>query len=118
MHRHSLRAATALFVIAALLFSRVALAAFACPGEMVQVSAVATEDCGDAMPQLPNLCEKSCHDDPQKFEGAQAPVIPYAAVNGLRIPGPIPSAPTAFSGTIEARAAAPPLILLFGRIRQ
>ena len=116
-HRRGWRRFSSLLLCATLLFSRVALAAFACPNEMPSPPAMEM-DCGDAKPDLANLCEQSCHDDPQKHESDHPVALPPAAPSGLHIVHAVPRVPAATRAeAIQARANAPPPIVLFGRLR-
>jgi hypothetical protein len=108
-----------LFLCLALLFSRVALAAFTCPMEMLASPAAAVDDCDKGDAAGSPLCQKSCNDEPQKQESAAHIAVAPAVVSTLWVSTPEPRLSRfRWQEPVLARANAPPLILLTARIRE
>jgi len=109
----------AVLLCVALLFSRVALAAFACPAAMLAAPAAQGEDCAKGGSGLDPLCVKSCNDEPQKHEPGAAVTIPPALVSALWVPLATPAVASARApDPALARANAPPPTILFARLRE
>jgi len=90
----------------------------ACPPAMLMEPAAQSSDCEEGTSADP-LCQKSCNDDPQKFETTSSVAIPSSLESSLLLVPPRPVVLVARARfPLLARANAPPLIVLFGRIRE
>lgn len=114
-----LNRALAALLGAAVLFCRVALATVPCPTAMVVEPAMQMADCAESNATTSPLCQKSCNDDAQTFQPDVPAAIPSPLDSSLRVVPPAPVAVRTHSqAPLLARANAPPLIVLFGRIRE
>lgn len=87
---------------------------------MLAAPAATMAACHDAAPDAADpLCQKSCNDDPQKFEDGSSAALAPAIVSPLYViqPGPVAQSFLPPAARL-ARANAPPLVLLFGRLRE
>ena len=113
MHRRIRRVAAA-FAVAALLFTQLALSAFACPGEammsMQSGEAMHGPDC-DGMDSGPSpLCQSHCAQGQQSLDKPDAPSVPPAIMIGL-LAWPVvlgDSCTLSHPGPHDARVAPPP----------
>jgi hypothetical protein len=118
-HRSNLNRFSAIFVCVALLFCRVALASMPCTPAMLSAAAMQMDDCSGSKSSVDPLCQKSCSDDPQKFEPGTAADIPAALASpSWRLPAQPAGQRLPALSPVLARANAPPLIVLFGRVRE
>ena len=123
-HSLRLRSFTALLALVGVLFSQLALAAYACPGAQamaftaIQLEASAERPCcGDSVPESqPALCAAHCQQADQSLDKAAAPAVPaitwVAILPGLAVLEVAPdAAPPGEQRSLLARATAPSLAL-------
>lgn len=86
--RRLLRRLAAVFAVFAMLFSQLALAAYACPLERMAVIAVVAdaECCTESASASANLCHEHCKDSASALPDAQPPVPDF--VPGFSVPLP------------------------------
>jgi hypothetical protein len=115
----SLRRLGASMAAIAILFTQIAVSAYACPDMKARASMQAAHapDCKQ-MPSVPtNLCHQSCVDDPLSHHTADVPSLAPAPDTGIRAAHVFAHRP-AGSAALEApleRATAPPLAITLVR---
>ena len=115
------RRLTALFAIAALLFSQLAGSAYACPADRVDHAAAAENSATDGCHELatPNLCDRHCD---YGSATSQASVTPAFTADLALLPWRLESVqsgasrPARFAHEFPRRVDPPPLVL-FGFLR-
>lgn len=115
------RVLAALITALSLLFTQLAIAAYACPELVVQ--AMAAKAMQDAMPgctgtdmQKPGLCQAHCANSHQALDAPATPHIGAFIATGLVAVLPVrfvadAELPTRVSATLLARSTAPPLAI-------
>lgn len=117
-----LRLCAASLALASLVFSQLAVAAYACPGpQAMAMAAIALEEgrdapcCGDGVPvPQPVLCAAHCQQGDQLLDKPAAPTLPaiawVAILPALAAPDVAPAAaPSGEQRSLLARATAPSL---------
>lgn len=131
MFKHSLKRLLAKTCIAAVLFSQLAVAAYACPtvgGPAAVIAALTTDDTHAAMPGCemrdtgnPNLCLQHCQAGDQSVQTLPHVEVPaFAAISALSVIEPAQRNSNSGIVVISAlaeRETSPPPLLRFGVLR-
>lgn len=84
LRRHTRRLTTTCFVVLALLWSQLALAAYACPqqsnAEVMAAMMAASQPCDGMDPEQPALCHAHTADPGKTFEALKLPTVSLPAV--------------------------------------
>ena len=121
--RRRTRLLTALLLLVSLLFTRMAVAAYVCPGATlaaadVSASATAAMPCGESMALVvdasqPNLCKAHCEAGRQSADTYKLPLLPAAVLKAAFFPPVLAIGPNASQPLIQTpltqRATSPPL---------
>jgi hypothetical protein len=118
------RLVAAVLAVISLLFTQLALAAYACPPEALQVPQVtqvvkampAMDNCTGMDMAQPSLCDAHHHPNQQSLDKPPAPLLPPFLQVGLgmvvyTIDPVVPAALPAHSRNLLARTTAPPLAI-------
>jgi hypothetical protein len=113
------------FLIACLLFAQMAVAAYACPQELIDSLSPAMAEMADMQdcPQMsqhdkavPSLCAEHCHPAQQLTPHANAPSVPMALPVGFFVPLPVSESslalPLARYADVLTLASSPPHTVL------
>lgn len=117
------RLTTALFVVFSLLFSQLALAGYACPGQAdaaaMAARMAAGEPCEGMDPAQPALCHQHSAGAAQSFEAVKVPAASLPAIVQVLVVAPVLDAVEAVDvpSTAAAQAHPPPDPLFLSTLR-